>query len=142
MTLPGMVDLENNPSGAQCYGLSQLDMVAWIVDFVDTYLGTTGRFPMIYTTNNWWKTCTGNYNGFADYCPLVLARYAASPGTVPGGWTSYTIWQNSDRYTYGGDSDRFNGDETALLALASATMAKTNCSGVRGGTDTQEVLLS
>jgi len=97
MTLPGMVDLEDNTSGAQCYGLSQSDMVAWIVDFVDTYSGTTGRFPMIYTTNNWWSACTGNYNGFASSCPLVLARYAASPGAVPGDWTSYTIWQNSDR---------------------------------------------
>ncbi|OAQ65551.1 N,O-diacetyl muramidase [Purpureocillium lilacinum] len=74
MTLPGMLDLENNPSGSQCYGLSQSDMVNWIVDFVDTYSGSTGRFPMIYTTNNWWNTCTGDYSGFSGYSPLVLAR--------------------------------------------------------------------
>jgi len=51
-TLPGMVDLENNPSGAQCYGLTQAAMTQWVVEFVDTYSGVTGRYPMIYTTNN------------------------------------------------------------------------------------------
>ncbi|KAJ6103818.1 glycoside hydrolase [Penicillium sp. IBT 16267x] len=118
MTLPGMLDLENNPSGPQCYGHSQSDMIDWITDFVDVYSGITGRFPMIYTTNNWWRTCTGDYNGFSRHCPLVLARYAASPGTIPGGWTSHTIWQNLDSYPYGGDSDIFNGNEADLLSLA------------------------
>jgi len=51
-TLSGMVDLENNPDGTQCYGLTHAGMRMWITDFVDTYLGVTGRFPMIYTTNN------------------------------------------------------------------------------------------
>ncbi|OAL51467.1 putative N,O-diacetyl muramidase, partial [Pyrenochaeta sp. DS3sAY3a] len=119
MTLPGMLDIENNPSNPQCYGLSQADMVSWITDFVDTYSGTTGRFPMIYTTKNFWTTCTGNYKGFGHYCPLVLAKYATSPGTIPGDWPSYTIWQNSQSYLYGGDSDIFQGDEKALLDLAS-----------------------
>jgi Glycosyl hydrolases family 25 len=136
-----MLDLENNPSGPQCYELSQSAMVAWIVDFVDTYSGTTGRFPMIYTTNNWWSTCTGNYNGFANYCPLVLAKYAASPGTVPGGWPSYTIWQNSEHYLYGGDSDIFNGGEDGLLALAAGTHVETSPFQSVSGPETQKVVL-
>lgn len=142
MTLPGMLDIENNPSGAQCYGLSPSGMVSWIVDFVDTYSGTTGRFPMIYTTNNFWTTCTGNYRGFAKSCPLVLARYATSPGPVPGGWPSYTIWQNSDSYPYGGDSDIFNGDEAALLELASGTRLDKFRSGTMKEPATQKAILN
>ncbi|KAF2278712.1 glycoside hydrolase [Westerdykella ornata] len=140
MTLPGMLDIENNPSGPQCYGLSQSDMVSWIVDFVDTYSGDTDRFPMIYTTNNFWTTCTGNYSGFGHHCPLVLARYAASPGPVPGDWQSYTIWQNSNWYPYGEDSDIFNGDEAALLDLASGTRTGTFDSGNLPGMTVQEVV--
>ncbi|RBA11791.1 lysozyme [Fusarium proliferatum] len=116
--LPGMLDLENNPSGAQCYGLSTSEIITWIGQFVDTYLSSTGRYPMIYTTANWWTACTGNTKQYSS-CPLVLARYNTAPGTVPGGWSAQTIWQNSDSYTYGGDSDVFNGDQSALVALAS-----------------------
>ena len=73
---------------------------------------------MIYTTNDWWVTCTGGSTAFSTTCPLVLARYSTSPGTVPGGWPYQTIWQNSDSYPYGGDSDIFNGDLTQLKRLA------------------------
>jgi len=117
-TLPGMLDIEYNPSGATCYGLSQSAMVAWIQDFVNTYHGRTGRYPLIYSTNDWWSTCTGNSAAFHTTCPLVLARYNTSPGTIPGGWPYQTIWQNSDKYAYGGDSDFFNGDLAGLKKLA------------------------
>ncbi|KAF3395494.1 N,O-diacetylmuramidase [Talaromyces pinophilus] len=116
--LPGMLDLENNPSGTQCYGLSTSDMITWIGEFVNTYQSSTGRYPMIYTTYNWWTACTSNTTQFSQ-CPLVLARYNTAPGSVPGGWTSQMIWQNSDDYIYGGDSDIFNGAQSALVALAS-----------------------
>ncbi|KAL9023072.1 MAG: hypothetical protein Q9196_007399 [Gyalolechia fulgens] len=52
-TLPGMLDIEYNPSGATCYGLSSSAMVNWIQDFVSTYRSKTGRYPMIYSTNDW-----------------------------------------------------------------------------------------
>lgn len=50
ITLPGALDIEYNPSGDTCYGLSQSSMVSWIEDFVTTYEGLTGRWPLIYTT--------------------------------------------------------------------------------------------
>ena len=93
-------------------------MVSWIQDFVNTYHARTGRYPMIYTNPDWWTTCTGNSHTFSTTCPLVLARWASTPGTIPGGWPFQTIWQNSDKYTYGGDSDIFNGDMTRLKVLA------------------------
>ncbi|KAI9753911.1 MAG: hypothetical protein M4579_004932 [Chaenotheca gracillima] len=117
-TLPGMLDIEYNPSGATCYGLSAAAMVTWISDFVSTYHTKTGRYPLIYSTNDWWTTCTGNSKSFSANSPLVLASYNSAVGTIPGGWGFQTIWQNTDSYTYGGDSDIFNGDETQLKKLA------------------------
>ncbi|KAL8991912.1 MAG: hypothetical protein Q9169_007541 [Polycauliona sp. 2 TL-2023] len=117
-TLPGMLDMEYGATST-CHGLSQSAMVAWITSFVNTYQGRTGRWPMIYTTNDWWVTCTGNSRSFNTKSPLVLARYSsAGPGTVPGGWPYQTIWQKDDRYAYGGDSDVFNGGLAGLQKLA------------------------
>jgi GH25 family lysozyme M1 (1,4-beta-N-acetylmuramidase) len=113
-----MLDIEYNPSGATCYGLSESAMVTWIQDFVNTYHSSTSVYPLIYTTANWWSECTGNSAAFSSTCPLVLASYNTSPGTIPGGWPYQTIWQNSDSYIYGGDSDIFNGALSQLQAIA------------------------
>ncbi|KAI4223669.1 MAG: hypothetical protein L6R40_008490 [Gallowayella cf. fulva] len=120
-TLPGMLDMEYGTAsqGGTCYGLSKTSMVAWIRDFSNTYHAQTTRWPMIYTTNDWWVSCTGNSAAFSSNSPLVLARYSsAGPGTIPGGWPFQTIWQNKDSYAYGGDSDVFNGALTNLKKLA------------------------
>ena len=113
-----MLDLESSSSSGTCYGLSTTAMVAWIKSFSDRYYSKTGRYPMIYTTNSWWNSCTGNSAAFSSTNPLVLARYSTATGTIPGGWSYQTIWQNSDSYTYGGDSDIFNGSQARLVALA------------------------
>jgi GH25 family lysozyme M1 (1,4-beta-N-acetylmuramidase) len=117
ITLPGMLDLESEGSST-CWGLSTSAMVAWIKAFSDEYHSKTSRYPMLYTNPSWWSTCTGNSNAFVSTNPLVLARYASSPGTIPGGWPYQTIWQNADSYTYGGDSDIFNGSLDNLKKLA------------------------
>lgn len=113
-----MLDLEPG-SSSQCYGLSAGAMVAWIRDFSNTYHGKTGRYPMLYTNPSWWTACTGNSKEFVKTNPLVLARYASSPGAIPGGWSYQTIWQYADKYAYGGDGDKFNGDAAGLKKLAS-----------------------
>lgn len=118
ITLPGMLDIEYNPNGAECYGLSAADMVAWIQDFGNTYNTQVGRYPMIYTTADWWSTCTGDSTAFSNDYPLVLAQWASAVTNVPGGWPWQSIWQNADTYAYGGDSDIWNGDETHLQIFA------------------------
>jgi GH25 family lysozyme M1 (1,4-beta-N-acetylmuramidase) len=117
ITLPGMLDLEAESSG-QCWGLSTTAMVAWIKAFSDRYHSREGVYPMLYTNPSWWSACTGNSNAFVNTNPLVLAHYSSSVGTIPGGWSYQTIWQNSDSYAYGGDSDIFNGSLDRLKALA------------------------
>ncbi|KAJ4467246.1 glycoside hydrolase family 25 protein [Lentinula aciculospora] len=114
ITLPGMLDIEYNPSGDVCYGLSASAMVSWIQDFSNTYEFQTGRFPIIYTTTDWWTTCTGNSAAFANDNSLFIAHYGSSIGTIPAGWSFATFWQYADAGPNPGDQDVFNGDSTEL----------------------------
>jgi GH25 family lysozyme M1 (1,4-beta-N-acetylmuramidase) len=118
-TLPPALDIEYNPySGGECYGLSQSAMVSWIAGFSNTVHSLTSRYPTIYTTTDWWTTCTGNYGGFGATNPLWIARYSTSVGTLPNGWSYQTFWQNADSGIFPGDQDYFNGASDRLSALA------------------------
>jgi GH25 family lysozyme M1 (1,4-beta-N-acetylmuramidase) len=114
-TLPGVLDIEYNPYGATCYGLTQSSMRSWIAAFTSRYKARTGRDAVIYSTTNWWTTCTGNTSQFAATNPLWIARYSTSAGTLPAGWSYYTFWQYSDTPI---DQDYFNGDLAGLRRLA------------------------
>ena len=117
-TLPGMLDMEWNPYGADCYGLSYSGMVNWILSFSNEYHARTSRWPVIYTATSWWSECTGSTGDFSSTNPLMLASYASSPGTMPYHWSYQTIWQFADSGTFPGDQDRFNGDYSRVQALA------------------------
>ena len=114
-TLPGTLDIEYNPYGATCYGLSLSAMVNWIRDFSNQYRARTGRDAVIYTTTDWWTQCTGNNGSFGTTNPLWIARYSSSPGTLPAGWGVQTIWQYTSSPL---DEDNFNGAYDRLQALA------------------------
>jgi GH25 family lysozyme M1 (1,4-beta-N-acetylmuramidase) len=120
-TLPGALDVEPNPHGARCYGLSPGAMVAWISGFASTYHARTSRWPVIYTSRDWWDACTGGYTGFASQDPLWVARYAATPGRLPAGWNSYTLWQHTPGGPVTGNQDVFNGSSARLRNLATGS---------------------
>ena len=116
-TLPGMLDIEYNPYGPECYGLTQAQMVAWVASFDNEYLRLTGRYPLLYTNANWWDRCTGG-SSVAANDPLNLAAWGPSPTPMPGGWPLETIWQYTDNNAFGYDGDRFNGTAAGLEAMA------------------------
>jgi GH25 family lysozyme M1 (1,4-beta-N-acetylmuramidase)/putative cell wall-binding protein len=122
-TLPPLLDIEYDPyTGTDhtnsCWGLSTIDMSNWIYDFVSTVQNLTGVRPAIYSTANWWNTCTGSNNTFGAY-PLFVARYGTStPGALPASWVNWTIWQFADAGTFAGDQDIFNGTMTQLTQFA------------------------
>lgn len=127
LTLPGVLDIEHNPYGAQCYGLTQAQMQNWIADFHATYKARTSRDVVIYTTASWWDTCTGGWSGLSAHSPLWVAHWtsAASP-TIPNGFPTWTAWQYTDSGSVSGisgpvDRNRFNGSRDRLLALANNT---------------------
>ena len=115
-TLPGVLDIEYNPYGSTCYGLSKTKMVSWITDFVTEYKKLTTRDAVIYTTTDWWTQCTGNTKKFATTNPLWVARYGTrSPGTLPGGWRVATFWQYTSTPI---DQNRFSASLDRLKVLA------------------------
>jgi GH25 family lysozyme M1 (1,4-beta-N-acetylmuramidase) len=117
-TPPGMLDMEWNPYGSACYGLSTTAMVNWILSFSNEYHARTSRWPVIYTATSWWSQCTGNRGNFSSTNPLMIANYNGSPWPMPYAWTYQTIWQYADSGVFPGDQDSFNGDYSRLQALA------------------------
>src|SRR5699024_10159734 len=59
-TLPGVLDMEYNPYGADCYDKSPAELHEWITEFSTTYHDRTDRWPVIYTSKSWWNSCVGN----------------------------------------------------------------------------------
>lgn len=106
--LPLMLDIEYDPYVStdhtnECYGLSAAAMRTWISSFVSTARTATGQYPIIYTTANWWDTCTGSSTAFgAD--PMWVAAYGVSSPPMPAGWPAYTFWQYSSAGTVSGVS--------------------------------------
>jgi len=117
-TLPPALDIEYNPYGDECYGLSAASMVAWVSDFSNTIHALTQRYPTIYTSTDWWTTCAGNDGSFGATNPLWVPRYGSSVGTLPGGWSYQTIWQYADSGALPGDQDYFNGAYDRLQVFA------------------------
>lgn len=93
--LPFVVDLENDPyTRADCYGLKVPAMIAWIAGFTAQAETLTGKRPVIYTTNAWWRECTGSTGRFRRD-PLWLAAYDGTPPAAPPPWQHWTFWQYS-----------------------------------------------
>lgn len=115
-TLPGVLDIEYNPYGSICYGLSKKKMVSWINDFVVEYKKRTTRDAVIYTNLDWWSRCTGNTSRFSKTNPLWAARWGAkSAGKLPGNWPRATFWQYTSSPI---DQSQFSSTYARLVVLA------------------------
>ncbi|HEX6342899.1 GH25 family lysozyme [Umezawaea sp.] len=90
MTLPGALNLEFNPYGKACYGLSRAALSDWVLDFGDTYHEWTGRYPVVYTSTTWWSQCAGAEAGPVN--PLRVDKHSATPGALPRGRGVYPLW--------------------------------------------------
>ena len=112
-TLPGVIDLEYNPYGATCYGLTKAEMRSWILSFSNDYKSRWNKYPVIYTSTSWWSQCVNS--SFSSTNPLWVARYSSSVGTLPYNWGYYSVWQYSSSPI---DQDVFNGSSTQLTAFA------------------------
>ena len=131
-TLPLMLDIEYDPYVAsdgtnECYGLSASKMTAWVSSFVTKARSLTGQYPVIYTTANWWDTCTGGATRFADD-PMWVAAYGFASPPMPAGWPGWSFWQYTSGGTVAGvdsagttDLDLFN--PTAIGLIDPGTLA-------------------
>ena len=127
-TVPVLLDIEYDPYVSSdgtnsCYGLSQSAMVKWITGFDNEVQAKTGRLPIIYTTADWWSTCTGNSTAFGQ-TPMWVANFttAASPA-LPAGWSDWSFWQYTSAGTVAGISTSGSTDldqlNPALVPLLS-----------------------
>ena len=114
-TLPGVLDIEYNPYGDTCFGMSPSQLSSWVKDFSDKYRDLTGRDVVIYTARNWWVPCMGDTTAFSQTNPLWAADYQNDPPPLFGGWGFHTFHQwTSDPL----DQNYFNGSHDRLVALA------------------------
>ncbi|HVB45344.1 MAG TPA: GH25 family lysozyme [Streptosporangiaceae bacterium] len=105
-TLPLILDIEYDPYVSldhtnECYGLTPAAMVAWIGAFVTEVSRRTGQRPVIYTTADWWDTCTGGSTAFTSD-PLWIAAYSSASPPMPAGWTGWEFWQYTSTATVPG----------------------------------------
>lgn len=134
--LPLMLDLEYDPYSTNwCYGLSPTQMVNWISSFMSEATTLTGAAPIIYTPRQWWNTCTGNSTAFGSDVLWVPAYSAGTPGTLPAGWSNWSLWQYTSSGSVSGitgavDQDYFSGgpqtEQTPLGATASVQIHTLN----------------
>jgi hypothetical protein len=71
-------------------------MVAWISAFIAEARRLTGQPTIIYTTADWWRSCTGDSGAFGSD-PLWVAAYGPSSPPMPSGWGDWTFWQYTSR---------------------------------------------
>jgi GH25 family lysozyme M1 (1,4-beta-N-acetylmuramidase) len=117
-----MLDIEYNPYGAECYGLSQSAMVTWIKAFDAAVRAKTGQEPIIYTPAPWWQKCAGGVSTFRQL-PLWVPDYSsATSPALPAGWINWGFWQYSSTGTVSGintpggtDLDQLNPTRIPLL---------------------------
>ena len=118
--LPPVLDLEDSGD------LTVSGLRTWVSNFLQTVESLTGRTPIIYCSPSFWSSSLGDSTAFTHY-PLWIAHYTgdAQP-RLPGGWTTWTFWQNTSTGTVDGisgnvDMDRFNGTLDQLQVLANAS---------------------
>ena len=114
---PLMLDIEYNPyassesGGNECYSLPPSAMVTWISQFIAEVQSRTGRLPILYTTADWWKTCTGASTAFGPD-PMWVADYTTATSPVlPAGWSNWALWQYSSVGTPPGISGNTDLDQ-------------------------------
>jgi GH25 family lysozyme M1 (1,4-beta-N-acetylmuramidase) len=131
---PIMLDIEYNPYGAECYGLSQSAMTRWIAQFSGEVQAKTGEDPVIYGPGPWWQDCTGGASRFSQF-PLWVPDWTSAPRPfVTAGWSNYSFWQYSSAGTVRGINAPGNTDLDQLNPAAIPLLDPGTQSTVAGGT--------
>jgi GH25 family lysozyme M1 (1,4-beta-N-acetylmuramidase) len=119
---PVMLDIEYNPYGSVCYGLSRSAMISWIAQFSGEVQAKTGEDPIIYGPGPWWQECAGSTSRFGQFPLWVPDWTSASKPSVTAGWSNYAFWQYSSVGTVRGinapgdtDLDQLNQAGIPLL---------------------------
>jgi lysozyme len=116
-TLPPVLDMETRGT------LSAANATLWMKTFLSALQNLTGRTPMIYSGQWFWKGYLNNPMGFSQY-PVWAAQYTGGIGpNLFGDFQYSTFWQYTDAAKVSGikggvDSSYFHGSLDQLLSLA------------------------
>ncbi len=116
--LPPVIDVESHGN------LPAAEVAAAVTEWVARVEGATGVKPIVYTGRYFWQDYVKSA-AFAGY-PLWIAHYTNACPNLPSQWADWTVHQYTDKGVVNGvsgptDTNRFNGDEAALLAFASGS---------------------
>lgn len=137
---PIMLDIEYNPYGAECYGLSHSAMISWIAQFSGEIQAKTGEEPVVYGPAPWWQDCTGGASRFGQF-PLWVPDYTSAPKPiVTAGWSNYDFWQYSSAGTIRGISAPGNVDLDQMNPAAIPLLDPGPQSTVAGGTVNLQIM--
>lgn len=131
------VDVER-PAGCKgpCCGVSCDGWTTVVADWISAVSRATGRKPVVYTVEDFWKECVCNKSRFALH-DLWLAGYPRfdfpeRPGF--GGWQKWLFYQHAGNVRFGGsvvDLNVFRGTEPELRALVPSTVPGRADAGTR-----------
>jgi GH25 family lysozyme M1 (1,4-beta-N-acetylmuramidase) len=127
--LPPVIDVEVTS------GQSPAVVAQQIQTWLDIVESATGRKAIIYANFYFWRDDIGNPS-FPNN-PLWIAAYVNDCPDIPSGWNTCAFWQYTEEGSTDGvntpvDSNRFNGDLAALMALTdggAASCGDKKCSG-------------
>ena len=113
--------------------LTQAQVTAWILAWLDEVTARTGVRPMVYTSPNGWANRTGNTTAVADagYSLLWIAHWFVAEPTVPANdWqgNGWAFWQYSNCGTVPGisgcvDLDWYESSDFAPVTIPSPDTA-------------------
>lgn len=117
--LPPVLDIETSGSSTPA------EIVQGIETWLETVQQGTGRTPVVYTDNSFWKTL--GTSAFGAY-PLWIAEYGVQTPVLPPGWSRWAFWQYSESGTLAGvsgqvDLDLFQGSLQDLQKLAAGSLS-------------------
>jgi len=139
---PIMLDIEYNPYGSECYGLSQPAMRSWISGFSGEIVAKTGQEPVIYGPVPWWQDCTGNATRFGQF-PLWVPDYtSAAKPLITAGWRTYAFWQYSSAGTVRGIKAPGNTDLDQMNPANIPLMDPGPQAAVAGGSVNRQITLA
>jgi lysozyme len=122
--LPPVVDVEWQISpGLNNYIIQNRAACAQkLLDWLTGIEQATGRKPIIYTADSFWRDLMGDPSGFESY-PLWIASYRTDKPVLAGNWTNYLFWQFTGKGQTTGitgpiDRNIFNGTLVQLRKLA------------------------
>lgn len=126
---------------AEAQNLTLYDLIKQSEVFCDFVVNTMGVYPLFYINRSqlWqYENEKGFEGSVLTKCPLWIARYNSSLGSLPPHWKNYTLWQYTDSGRVEGvsgdvDLNDFSGNDLKYLFTGQAQAVEGKEGDASGG---------